>query len=77
MNSDNMINRDHLLFNVQLDIFLPATAIQIVSGVDICANVFIVAQTSKVPDGMCSIWWEKSIALASDVQIVPGEVLRL
>lgn len=55
MNSDNMINRDHQLFNVELDIFLPATAIQIVSGVDICANVFIVAQTSKVPDGMCSI----------------------
>lgn len=55
MNSENMITREHLLLNAELDIFLPATAIQIVSGVEICENVFTVAQTSIVPDGMCSI----------------------
>lgn len=51
-----MLTRDHLLLNVGLEIFLPATDIQIVSGVDICDKVFIVAQTSIAPDGMCSIW---------------------
>lgn len=55
MNSDNMLTRDHLLLKVGLEIFLPATDIQIVSGVDICEKVFIVAQTSIAPDGMCSI----------------------
>lgn len=55
MNSDNKFPRYHLLLNVGLEIVLPATDIQIVSGVDICEKVFIVAQTSIAPDGMCSI----------------------
>lgn len=56
MNSDNMLTRDYLLLNVGLEIFSLATDIQIVSCVDICEKVFIVAQTSIAPDGMCSIW---------------------
>lgn len=55
MNSDNMLTRDYLLLNLGLEIFLPATDIQIISGVDICEKVFIVAQTSIAPNGMCSI----------------------
>lgn len=44
------------LFNVGLEKFLHATDIKIVSGVDICENVFIVTKISTVPGEMCSIW---------------------